>query len=74
MTMHNLNLFAYHDVAEDGKEGENCRKRALSVHDQKGDMVHFETIGKVAYSSAASVGVRDDDNFMASIDQFLHLR
>lgn len=34
-------------------------------------MVDFETVGEVAYSSAAFVGVSYDDDFVAAVDEFL---
>lgn len=71
MTMDNLNLFANDDIAEYGEEREERRHRGLAVDDEERDMVDFETVGEVAYASAAFVGVRYDDDFMAAVDEFL---
>lgn len=71
MTVDNLNLFANDDVAEYGEEREERRHRGLAVYDEEGDMVDFEAICEVAYSGAAFVGVGDDDDFVAAVDEFL---
>lgn len=33
-------------------------------------MIDFEAIGKVAYSCATLIGMGDDDDLMAAVDQF----
>lgn len=48
MAVNNLNTFTYKYVSEDGEEGEDSRKCGLSVDDEKGHMVHLESIGKIA--------------------------
>jgi hypothetical protein len=73
MTVNNLDLFANNDIAEYGEEREECRHRGLAVDDEKRDMVDFEAVGEVAYAGAAFVGMGDDDNFVAAVDEFLLL-
>lgn len=34
-------------------------------------MVHFETIGQIADTCSAFVGVSDDDNFVSAVNKFL---
>ncbi|KAF3395177.1 hypothetical protein DPV78_009150 [Talaromyces pinophilus] len=69
--MNDLNLFANDDIAEYGEEREERRHRGLAVDDEEGDMVDFEAVGEVAYAGAAFVGVGDDDDFVAAVDEFL---
>ncbi len=33
-------------------------------------MVDFETVGEVAHAGSAGVGVGDDDDFVAAVDEF----
>lgn len=70
MAMHNLNLLAYHDVPEDGEEGEDGWKAGRAVNDQKRDMVDLEAICKVPDAGSSFIGVGDDYNFVATINQF----
>jgi hypothetical protein len=71
MTMDNLNLFANNDVPEYGEEREERRHRGLAVDDEERDMVDFETVGEIAYSCSAFVGMGDDDDFVPAVDEFL---
>lgn len=71
MTVDDFNLFPNDDVAEDREEREDRRKCCLAVDDEKGDMVDLEPICEVAHTGSALVRVRDDDHFVAAIDQFL---
>ena len=70
MAMHYLDLFPDYDVPKDGKERENCRQGGLAVDDQEWNMVHFEAIGEVSDTAAALVRMSDDDNFVATINEF----
>jgi hypothetical protein len=69
--MNDLYLFTDHDIPEKGKEGENCRHRRLAINDEEGDVVHFETIGKISNSCPPFVCMSDDNDFMTAVDQFL---
>lgn len=71
VTMDDLNLLSNDDIAENGKEGEDSWKRGLSINDEKGNMVDFETIGKISDSCASFVGMGYDDDFMAAVDKIL---
>jgi hypothetical protein len=72
MAMNNFDLFSENDVSEDGKEGEDGWKRGLSVDDEEGNMVDFETVGEISDSCSAFVCMCDYDDFMASVDEFLN--
>lgn len=69
MAMHNLNLFANDDVAEDGKEREDCWECGSSIYDQERYMVDLEAIRKVAYTCSTFVVMCDDYDFVAAINQ-----
>ena len=71
MTVHDLDTFAQHNGAEDGKEAEDCGECGFAVDDEEGDVVDFEAVGEVAHACAALVGVRDDYDFVAAVDEFL---
>jgi hypothetical protein len=73
MTVYYLNSFADYDVAKDGKERENGRKRGLSIDDQERDIVDFKAVCEISYTGAPGVGVSDDNHLVASIDEFLKL-
>jgi hypothetical protein len=71
MPMYDLNLLSNNYVAEYRKEGEDGWHRRLAVDNQKRDMVDLESICEVSHSSAAFVGVGNDDDFVAAIYEFL---
>jgi len=72
MAVDNFNLLSNDDISKDGEEGENSGKSGLSVDNEEGDMVDFKAVGEIANSGSAFVSVGDDDNFVATIDEFLH--
>lgn len=71
VTMHDLDLFSDDDIAEDGKEREDCWKRGLSIYDEKGNMIDFKAISEISDSCAAFVGMGYDDDFVAAVDEIL---
>lgn len=71
MSVYYLDALANDDIAEDGKEGEDGGERCLAVYYEEGHVVDLEAIGKVADTRAASVGMRDYNHLVASIDEFL---
>jgi len=40
-----LDVLAYHNVTEDGEEGEDGRERGLAVDGPEGYVVDFESVG-----------------------------
>lgn len=70
MAMHDLNFFPQNNISEYGEEGEDGGEGGFAVDDEKGDMVDFETVGQVAHAGSAGVGVGDDDDFVAAVDEF----
>ena len=71
MTMHNFDALSNHDVAEDGEEGEHRGHGRFAVDNEEGHMVDLEAIGQVADTGSTFVCVGDDDDFVASVYQFL---
>jgi len=69
MTMHDFNLLSDDNVAEDWKEGENCRKGRLAVDDEKRDIIDFESIRKVSDTSSPLVCVCDNNDLVPTVDQ-----
>lgn len=70
MPMHNFYALSYHNIAEYREEGKYGRERRLAVDDEEGDVVDFETIGEVADTSAAFVGMGYNDDLVATVDEF----
>jgi len=69
--MDDFNLLSNDNVAEYGKEREDRWEGSFPVNDEEGDMVDFQPIGKVSYTSSSFVGVGDYYYFMPSVDKFL---
>ena len=62
--------FSDNYVPEDGKERKDGWEGGFAVDYEKRDMVDLETVGQVAYTGAPFVGVRYDDYFVATINEF----
>ena len=71
MTVNDLNLLANDNIAEYRKEGKDGRKCRLAVDDEEGNVVDLESIRKVADAGSTLVCMRDDNNFVSTVDQFL---
>ena len=69
VTVDNLNLLPDDDVPYDREEGEDCRHRSLTVDDQEGHMINLEAIGEIVHSCPAFIGMGDDNDFVASINE-----
>lgn len=68
--MDDFDLFSDDYIAKDWEEGEHSRKSCLSIDHPKWDMIDFETVCQVMYTSPAFVGMRDNDDLVASVNQF----
>jgi hypothetical protein len=64
-------LFSDYDVPEDGEEGKDRRHGRLSVDDEERNMVNLEPIGEIMHSSSSLICMRDDDDFVSSVNEFL---
>ena len=70
MPMHNLNALPHHHVSKNRKKRKHRRESGFSVDYEEGDVVDLEAVGEVADAGAAFVGVGDDDDFVAAVDEF----
>lgn len=66
-----VDLLADDDVPKNWKEGENRGHSRLAVYNKEGNVVDLESIGKVPDSGAALVGMSNDNDFVAAINEFL---
>lgn len=71
MTMYYLDLLPYDDIAKDGKERENGGEGRLPVYHEKGNMIDFQSIRKIANTSPTFISMSDNDDFMPAIYEFL---
>lgn len=67
----NLDSFSDDNIPEDRKEGEDGWKGGFAVDDEEGDVVDLEAIGEISDAGSAFVGMRDDDDFVAAVYEFL---
>jgi hypothetical protein len=73
MAMNYLNALAYYNVPEDGEEGEDGRERRFAVDNEEGDVVDLEAVCQVADACSTSIGVGDDNDLVAAINEFLEV-
>ena len=69
MTMHNLDLFSYYDIAEYWKEGKHGRHCRFSVNHKERDMIDLEAICKVSNPSSTLISMSYDNHFMSTVDK-----
>ena len=67
--MHDLNFLSKDDVSEYREEGKDSRESGFSIDDKERYMVDLEAIGKIPNSSPPFIGMGDDDDFMAAVDE-----
>ena len=70
MPMHNLNPLPQNDIPEYREKGKHSRERGFSIDDKKGHVVDFETVGQIPDAGSALIGMSDDDDLVAAIDEF----
>ena len=69
MAMYNLNPLPKDDIAEDGEEREDSRHSRFAINDQKGDIIYFQAVCEMPYSSTILICVSDNDDLVSSIDE-----
>lgn len=69
MAVDDFDLLPDDNVAEYWEEREDCRERRLAIDDEEGNMIDLQPISQVSDASSASVGVGNDDDFVATVDQ-----
>jgi hypothetical protein len=74
MSMHDFNLLPKKNIPKDREEGEYGGERRLAVYHKKGDVVDLQAVGEVANTRPSIVGMRNDYDFVASVDEFLAKR
>ena len=70
MPVYDLDLFSDYNISEDWKEGKDGGEARLAVYDEERDVVDFEAVREVAYSSPAFVCMGDYDDLVAAVDEF----
>lgn len=71
MAMDDFDLFPNNNVSKDREKREDCRHCRLAVDNPKWNVVDFEAIREIMNASPAFVSMRDHDNFVTSINEFL---
>lgn len=71
--VHNLNSLPNDYVAKDGEEGKDGGEGSLAVDGPEGDVVRLDAVGQVSNASSSGICVCDDDDFMATINEFLEV-
>ena len=70
MTMHNFNLLPNDNVPEDREERKHGGKGSFSVDYKKWNMIDFQPISEISDPCTSLVCMRDDDDFVTTIDEF----
>lgn len=71
MAMNDLDLFSNYNISENREEGEDGWKGGLAVDDKERNVVDLESIRKISDTCSTFVCMSDDDDFVATINQFL---
>ena len=70
MAMHDLNFLPDDNVPEDREERKHGGEGGFSVYYEKRNMIDFQTISKIPDPCSSLVCMRDDDDFVTTIDEF----
>jgi hypothetical protein len=73
MAVYDFDAFAYDDVSEDREEGEDGGEGGLAVDYEEGDVVDFEPVGQISHACSSLVGMSDNNDFVATVNEFLIL-
>lgn len=71
MAVNYLDLLADDNVPEDWEEREDGGEGGFTVDSPERNVVDFEAVGEVANACPTLVRMGDDDDFVATIDEFL---
>jgi hypothetical protein len=69
--MNDLDLLTDDYVSEYREKGEDSWHSGFAVYDEKRHMVDFQAICKISNPRATFVRMGNDDNFMATVNEFL---
>ena len=67
--MDDFNLLSQNDVPEYREEGKDSGESRFSIYDKERHMVDFETICEIPDTRSSLIGMGDDDDFVAAIDE-----
>lgn len=70
MPVYNFDLLSDDDISEDRKERKDCRHSRFSIYYKEGHMIYLKAIGQIPDTCPPFIRVSDDNNFVASIDEF----
>ena len=70
MPMHDFNLLSQDNIPENRKERKDSREGSFPIDNEERYMIDLETICEISNTGAPFIGVGDDDDFMATIDEF----
>lgn len=73
MSVYYFDLLSYDDVSKYREEREYGWECRFAINDEEGDMVDLQSVREIADTSTSSIRMRDYNNFVASIDQFLRI-
>ena len=70
MTMHDLNFFPNDNISEDREKRKHGGEGGFSVYYEKRNMIDFQAISEIPDPCTSLVCMRDDDDFVTTIDEF----
>ena len=70
MSVYNFDLLSDDDISEDRKERKDSRHSRFSIYYKEGHMIHLKAIGQIPDTCPPFIRVSDDNNFVASVDEF----
>lgn len=71
MAVYDFDALANDYVSKDGKEGKDGGKSRLAVNNEKWHIVDLEPISEISHARPSGIGMRNDDDFVSAIDEFL---
>lgn len=67
--MHDIDPFSQYNIPKNGEEREHSREGGAPVDDEKRYMINFQAVSEIPNPRSTFVGVRDDDDFVAAVDE-----
>jgi hypothetical protein len=71
MAMNDINVLSNDNVSKYGEEREYGRECCFAVDDEEWDVVDLESVGEITDSGSPFVCMRNNDDFVSPIDEFL---
>ena len=73
MSVYNLNLFPDDNVSKHREKGKDRRHGRFPIYNEERHMVHLESICEISHPCSPLIRVGNDDDLMATVDEFLDL-